>query len=133
LITSPGDNLRDDGERYAALVGRFGEGWEKLSSKLMGAIFTDDAVFVPDAFGVPIRGRTGIEEYWDDIPYEQSEVAFRAGEIHVAGPWFAVEFKCTFRRRRTGDSVDVRGAMFCETEGDLIAEMRMYWDRRLGR
>ena len=99
----------------------------------MAQVFTDDAELVPDAFGAPVRGRDAIEEYWNDIPYEQSDVSFRFGEIHVAGPWFAVEFKCTFRRRRTGELIDVRGSMFCETQGGLLSEMRMYWDRRVGR
>jgi hypothetical protein len=26
--------------------------------------------------------------------------------------------------------MDVRGALFCETEGGEITEMRMYWQRR---
>jgi len=47
----------------------------------------------------------------------------------VAGPWFATEFRCTYRRRRTGEWVDARGAMFCETKDDKITEMRMYWHR----
>lgn len=120
-------------DRYAALVEQFGAGWEQLSAKLMAQVFADDAVFIPDAFGAPVRGRDAIEEYWNDIPYEQSDVSFRFGEIYVVGPWFATEFKCTFRRRRTGDPIDVRGAMFCEIAGDVLSEMRMYWDRRVGR
>jgi hypothetical protein len=59
--------------------------------------------------------------------------AFRFGEVFVAGPWFATEFKCTFRRRRTGHKIVVRGALFCETSGDLLSEMRMYWDRVVDR
>jgi ketosteroid isomerase-like protein len=34
-----------------------------------------------------------------------------------------------FRRRRTGQWVDARGAIFCETDGERITEMRMYWHR----
>jgi ketosteroid isomerase-like protein len=48
------------------------------------------------------------------------------------GPWFSAEFKCTFRRRRTGEPVDVRGAIFCETADGLISEMRMYYHRVVG-
>ena len=67
--------------------------------------------------------------YWAEMPYNQSEVTFTAGEIFAAGPWFSTEFKCVFRRRRTGEWVDARGAIFCETAGELISEMRMYWHR----
>jgi len=54
---------------------------------------------------------------------------FTSGEIYAAGPWFSTEFKCVFRRRRTGEWVEARGAIFCETESDRITEMRMYWHR----
>jgi ketosteroid isomerase-like protein len=117
---------------YAELVERFGHGWEKGSSKLITEIFTDDAVFVPDPFAEPITGLTDIERYWTDVPLEQSNISFRYGEIFVAGPWFATEFRCTFRRRRTGEPVDVRGTIFCETDEGKISELRMYWHRRAG-
>ena len=35
-------------------------------------------------------------------------------------------------RRRTGDWVEARGAIFCETAGGKITEMRMYWHRWSG-
>ena len=59
----------------------------------------------------------------------QSEITFTSGEIYAAGPWFSTEFKCVFRRKRTGEWVDARGAIFCETDAGLITEMRLYWHR----
>lgn len=118
---------------YSALVQQFGDGWEKMSAKLMGEVFTEEGSFVPDPWGSPVVGRAAIQGYWDNIPFEQSEISFRFGEIFAAGPWFATEFRCSFRRRRTGEKVDVRGSMFCETLEGHIAEMRLYWDRRTGR
>jgi len=133
LISLPEEDVQDRRAKYASLIERFGEGWQKLSAKLMAEVFAEDAVFVPDPWEAPVTTRVGIEQYWGDIPYEQSEISFRFGEIYVVGPWFATEFKCTFRRRRTGEQVDVRGALFCETDDELISEMRMYWDRKVRR
>lgn len=96
----------------------------------MAAVFTPEGALVPDPFERAVTGRQAIERYWKSVPQEQAEIAFRFGEIYAAGPWFATEFKCTFRRRRTGELMDVRGTLFCETEGELISEMRMYWHRR---
>jgi len=114
---------------YGELIGRFGKGWEQGSPEEMTAAFTDDATFLPGPFDRPLHGKAAIAEYWKDIPLEQAEISFRFGEIFAVGPWFATEIKCTFRRRRTGQRVDIRGAVFCETSGGKIAEMRMYWDR----
>lgn len=119
--------------RYAALIERFGAAWQKGSADRMVDLFTSDAAFFPGPFDSPARGHAAIHAYWRDTPLEQSEVAFRFGEIFVAGPWFATEFKVSFRRRRTGERVVVRGALFCETADDRIAEMRMYWDRSVDR
>lgn len=115
--------------KYGNLVQRFGEMWAQGNTEAIAEIFAEEAVFFPSPFDAPVRGRPAISEYWQDTPHEQAEIKFRFGEVFVAGPWFATEFKCTFRRRRTGKPVDVRGALFCETENGLISEMRMYWHR----
>ena len=123
----------DPKKQYAALVEEFGHGWEKGNGERMAAVFTDDAVFQSAPFEMPIRGREAILEYWKDLPREQAEITFRYGEIFLVGPWFSVEFRCRFRRRRTGEWVDVRGALFCETADAKISEMRMYWHRVTAR
>jgi hypothetical protein len=112
------------------LVDTFGKGWEKGNPDLIMSVFTPDIVFLETPFEEPKRGQEEVRDYWKDVPLHQSEVRFRSGEIFAVGPWFATEFKCVFRRRRTGEWVEVRGALFCETVGELIGEMRMYWHRR---
>ena len=126
------EDLKHIRAEFTALIERFGKGWEEGKSEAMAGVFAEDGVFVPDPFSASLEGREAIREYWGKLPFEQADVKFRFGEIHVAGPWFATEFRCTFRRRRTGEPVDVRGAVFCETRDDTISEMRMYWDRRTG-
>ena len=114
---------------YSGMIEQFGNAWEQGAPDRITEAFTEDAVFLPSPFDAPIKGTAAIAEYWKDIPVEQAEVSFRFGEIFVAGPWFSTEYKCTFRRRRTGQMIDVRGALFCETDEGKIAEMRMYWHR----
>jgi ketosteroid isomerase-like protein len=112
-----------------SLVDAFGKGWEKGNLDLLMSVYAPDVVFVETPFSEPLRGSDAVRGYWADVPYHQSEVTFRSGEIYAAGPWFATEFKCMYRRRRTGEWVDARGAIFCETAEGLITEMRMYWHR----
>jgi hypothetical protein len=132
-VTATSSEWKELREKYSGLIQRFGEAWEQGNAEALKDLFTEEGVFSPSPFDSPCRGREAIQEYWQDTPLEQAEVAFRFGEIFVAGPWFSTEFKSTFRRRRTGKQVDVRGALYCETEGDLLSEMRMYWHRLVGR
>ena len=111
------------------LIDTFGKGWARGSVDLMMSVYAADAVFIETPFSAPLAGADAIRGYWAEMPYNQSEVTFSAGEIFAAGPWFSTEFKCVFRRKRTGELVDARGAIFCETEAGLISEMRMYWHR----
>ena len=119
----------EPGKQYARLIAEFGLGWEKRDSDRMAGVFIEDGVFMADPFSAPLQGRDAIREYWRDIPREQAEISFKIGEVFVVGPWFSVEYRCRFRRRRTGEWVDVRGALFCETDSGQISEMRMYWHR----
>lgn len=117
---------------FEALMRRFGDAWAAGNAEAIAELFLPAGVFLAEPFASPVKGQRAIQEYWKDIPFDQSEIAFRFGEVFTVGPWFAVEFKCTFRRRRTGEPVDVRGAIFCETISGGIAEMRMYWHRVTG-
>ena len=112
-----------------SLIDTFGQGWSRGNVDTLMSIFTPGARFIETPFSAPLVGTEAIRGYWKEIPYFQSEVTFTSGEIYSVGPWFSTEFKCTFRRRRTGEWVDARGAIFCELEGESIGEMRMYWHR----
>ncbi len=112
------------------LVDEFGRGWARGKPEVMMSVFAPEAAFVAGPFEEPLRGIEAVKGYWVDVPLYQAEITFTAGEIFVVGPWFSTEFKCTYRRRRTGEWVDARGSIFCETNGTLITEMRMYWERR---
>ena len=119
----------DTRELGRSLIDTFGKGWSKPDVDLLMGVFATEGVFVETPFSDPIRGKEAVRRWWLDVPYSQSEITFSSGEIFSAGPWFSTEFKCVFRRRRTGEWVDARGAIFCETDGSLITEMRMYWHR----
>jgi ketosteroid isomerase-like protein len=110
-----------------ALIDTFGRGWSKGDIDLLMSVFAPNVIFIDNPFSQPLQGTEAVRRYWLEAPYNQSEIRFSSGEIYSAGPWFSTEFKCVFQRRRTGEWIDARGAIFCETEGERITEMRMYW------
>lgn len=111
------------------LLDDFARGWSRGRLDVLLAVFTEHAVFIETPFSAPLTGTEAIRGWASDIPYAQSEAEFTTGEVYLAGPWFSTEFKLTFRRRKTGEMVEARGALFAETEGELISELRMYWHR----
>ena len=119
----------DTRELGRSLIDDFGRGWSRGNVDLLMSVFAADMVFVETPFSEPLRGAEAVRRYWLEVPLHQSEVTFTSGEIYAAGPWFSTEFKCVFQRKRTGEWVDARGAIFCETDGAKITEMRMYWHR----
>ncbi|MGH2667843.1 MAG: nuclear transport factor 2 family protein [bacterium] len=114
------------------LVDTFARGWSRANADMLVSVFAEQAVFIETPFAQPVTGVQAIRRYWSDVAYYQSEISVSTGEIYVAGPWFSTEFRARFRRRRSGDWVDARGAIFAETDGSKITEMRMYWHRSGG-
>jgi len=129
-MTAPSPNPTDIRALGRTLTDTFTKGWSKGDVTTILSVFADDAVFIETPFSEPSRGLEAIRSYWADVPYHQSEITASSGEIFAVGPWFSTEFKVIFRRRRTGEWVEARGALFCETAGDKITEMRMYWQRK---
>ncbi len=121
------------GERAQAVLDTFAKGWSRARVDLMMSCFAESAVLIETPFSAPIVGAAAIRAWAADIPYSQSEPRFAVGELFLAGErWFSSEFRLVFRRRKSGQWVDARGALFVETDGVRITEMRMYWHRTNG-
>ena len=116
---------------FRALLDEFALGWNNSEPERMADVFLPAGTFEPGPFEAACKGRAAILDYWRDVPEAQANVSFRYGEVFAVGPWFGTEFRCTYMRRRTGETIDVRGALFCETGEGKISEMRMYWERRV--
>lgn len=112
------------------LLDTFARGWAKGQVDLIISVFNTNALFIETPFTEALQGSDAIRRYWSEVPANQSEITVSSGEVYVAGPWFATEFKAVFRRRRTGEWIEAKGAIFCETADGRISEMRMYWHRR---
>lgn len=127
---SSGTHTTITAERARELLDTFARGWSRAQPDVILQIFASDARFIETPFSEPLTGNEAIRKYWSEVPYHQSEITVTTGEVFLAGPWFAAEFKTVFRRRRTGEWVVARGSLFCESDGMLVTEMRMYWHRQ---
>lgn len=116
--------------RARALAETLARSWSKARVDTMMEVFAEECTFLETPFSEPIKGASAIRAWAADIPYSQSEPRFTVGEVFTAGDlWFSTEFRLVFRRRKSGQWVDARGAIFAETDGHRITELRMYWHR----
>ena len=83
-------------EAYRQMVDAFGRGWERGDVDELVSVFAPDAVFLETPFSERAVGIDAIRAYWKDVPLNQAEVSFKSGEVYVAGPWFAIEFRCLY-------------------------------------
>src|SRR2546426_12394744 len=109
---------------YRQLLETFGRGWGAGDVDGILSVFAPDAVFLETPFSEQSVGIDAIRAYWKDIPVNQADVTFKAGEIYAAGPRLATEFRRTSRPRRNGGVGGVRGAAFLEKRGGEIDETR---------
>lgn len=127
----PADEPTPFPKRAALLLEVFARGWSKGRVDLMKELFAENVVFIETPYSTPLNGIDALRTWLADIPYYQSEISFTVGEAFTAGDlWLSAEFHLKFRRRKTGRWVDARGALFAETDGTRITELRMYWHRR---
>ncbi|MFL5460892.1 MAG: nuclear transport factor 2 family protein, partial [Gemmatimonadales bacterium] len=59
-----------------SLVDTFGRGWATGDMNLLMTVYASDAVFIETPFTAPIRGTDAIRGYWNEVPYNQSEITF---------------------------------------------------------
>lgn len=123
---------QDFANHARGLLDTFARGWSKGRVEMMLSVLDPQVIFVETPFSRPLQGIDAFRTWAADIPYHQSEARFTTGELYLAGPWLSTEFKLTFRRRKSGEMVDARGALFAETDGQRITELRMYWHRWVG-
>ena len=67
---------------YRELLERFGAGWERGDVDAIAAVFAPDGTFLGTPFGERTAGIDAIRGYWKDVPLNQADVTFKAGEIH---------------------------------------------------
>src|SRR2546422_3420556 len=90
-------------EAYRELLDTFGRGWERGAVDEIASIFAPDAVFLDTPFSAKSVGIDAIRAYWNEVPQNQADVTFKSGELYVAGPWFATEFRCTRSEEHTSE------------------------------
>jgi ketosteroid isomerase-like protein len=87
-----------------------GDGWV--------AIFTDDAEYHDDPFGVPLAGHNALRAWMLDASASRRDVEFTVERHWVSGATVLAAWRSTFIRRANGRRVRVAGFMTAEVATD---------------
>src|ERR1051325_11341715 len=68
-------------EAYRELVTTFGRDWERGAVDEITSVFAPDAVFLETPFSNQRVGIDQIRDYWKDVPTNQADATFKAGEM----------------------------------------------------
>jgi ketosteroid isomerase-like protein len=126
-------------ETVIAAVATYGEAWVSQDTKKIGALFTEDAVYVERAFDrkATFRGRAEIEKYWNyQICGKQTNILFRHIESEMVrdadSPIAVVKWLAEFDNRRENRSGKAnKRVRFCQMaklvfQGNRISYLEEY-------
>jgi len=124
------------GRVFESILVKYKRAWERRDPRLAVELFTPDATYREDPFDErPMRGLGEIRDYWARVPRFQRNIRFTHGPVFRLGQsrvWGA-EWSARYTKVQTGESIRLRGVMFCELRRDKIRRFWEYWHVRGGK
>lgn len=107
--------------------------WKNKDSDAMAALFTPDATEQVDPFQTPIHGREKLGKGFEWWMKDQSDIHIVYGNVDVIGQRFYAEVDARWNNTSSGESIQERGLLVCDMQGDLVRAMREFWKTRKGQ
>ena len=107
--------------------------WKNKDPDAMAALFTVDATEQVDPFQTPIHGREKLCKGFEWWMKDQSDIQIAYGKVDVMGQRFYAEVDARWNNTSSGETIQERGLLVCDMQGDLVSSMREFWKTRKGR
>src|ERR1022692_1732802 len=115
-------------QRVSQVLEIYFRAWTTQDPDLIVTIFTEVAIYHERVLEQPIRGRTGIRDYWHRKGVEsQNKIECELLNIYLDGNVAIAEWEARFDDRVMGVRKRMREVAILEFEGPLIASLREYW------
>jgi ketosteroid isomerase-like protein len=117
---------------YAAageLLEAYAHAWAAFDGDAWVAIFSDEAEYHEDPFGVPLVGHNALRAYLLDAATSQRDVEFTVERHWVSGDTVLAAWHATFTRRASGQLVRMAGFMTAEIDPDGRISRFREWTR----
>ena len=107
----------------------YGRAWETFDGDAWVAIFSDEAEYHEDPFGVPLVGRNALRAYLLEASASQRDVEFTVERHWVSGDTILAAWHATFTRRASERLVRMAGFMTAEVGPDGRISRFREWTR----
>lgn len=114
--------------RVREVLKTYQRAWETQDPELVLTIFTEDAVYHERVHEAPIRGHSGIREYWQEKVVEsQGAIEFELLNLYLDGDTAIAEWRVHMDDRIQRVRKRMLEVAILEFDGDRIASLREYW------
>lgn len=114
------------------LVNTYILAWTAQDVNLIATIFTEDALYHERVLAAPIRGRIGIQSYWQSKVVEsQRDIRCELLNLYLDGDTAIAEWEVYFYDVPIQAKKRMREVAILELEDGKIAGLREYWSSEL--
>lgn len=110
------------------LLEAYGTAWETFDGDAWVAIFTEDAEYHGDPFGVPLVGHNALRAFMLESAETQRDVDFTVERHWVSGSTVLAAWHASWTRRADGDLVRSAGFLAADVASDgRIGRFHQWW------
>lgn len=115
-------------EDVRTLIDTYIRAWTTQDPELILTVFTPSATYHERVLQEPIRGHTGIREYWQTkVVKEQANISAELLNLYLDGSTAIAEWEARFDDLVKSHRKRMREVAILELDGDRIASLREYW------
>lgn len=120
---------------FKKILSQYKTAWEKRDPDLAVKLFTANATYQEDPFDTrPLRGRREIQAYWAQVPKYQRNISFTYRPVFqlVGSNVWGAEWAAKYTKVKSGETIKLKGVLFCHLSGGKISAFWEYWSHRGG-
>lgn len=116
-------------EQLEAWLQTLGQAWETGDADLAASLFGEQVVYRDNPFEPPIVGYQAVRHYWLDNLATQRGVRFEGRVLALEGQVGIVNWKVSFIRVASGESVQLDGVSLGRFQGGKPVEWLEWWHK----
>lgn len=113
---------------FGAWLDRYKQAWEGRDSTLVGALFSEDAIYHEMPYDAPLQGRAAIEAYWTRVTATQRDIVFTYEVLACTNNVGTAHWHAAFTSTEGGAAIELDGVFVCTfADAQTVSALREWW------